>query len=540
MGDRPVASGMFGMEASPVSAEAAAVPYTHRGVRAVQRLVEFAPATGGLALWVQHDDLPDDEPEAARGDPHAAPLLTDGHRLLYRPAFEALPLPLATGWVAHAVLHVALRHPQRARALQQLLGDVDPQLFNLCADAIVNSTLAHLGWLALPRGAITLDALLSQALGETATPEVALLQWDVERLYRAVDDRRPGGSAPVATSSGGTRERGQGRSEQTQGRLGGEGDASPSTRSGGSGSAEASARDDPRGNAPLRERLDAAREARRARLAPAFEPDDADDPASTPPPPAPRLDGPRAARTRMLGAGQPPDLVVHPHSPDPPEAEAEAAREWFERLLRAHANDGEFSMLRVLLADLPRSRTPWTQVLRRQAARALAPQPSLSWSRPTRSWLANQGRLGPGRRLPWEPGRSAVRAVPSLVLVVDVSGSIEPPLLRQFAREVEALTRRLCATLVLVVGDERVRAVQRFTPGSAAATALGQIAFQGGGGTDFRPLLAEAVKHRPDLIVVLTDLDGPVGEAPRVPVIWAVPEDQAPVAAALGGKLVVV
>jgi hypothetical protein len=517
-----------------VSDEATAVPYTHRGVRAVQRLVEFAPATGGLALWVQHHDLPDDEHE----DACAAPLLTDGHRLLYRPAFEALPLPLATGWVAHAVLHVALRHPQRARALQQLLGDVDPQLFNLCADAIVNSTLAHLGWLALPRGAIQLDALLSQALGESATPEVALLHWDVERLYRAVDDRRPGGRAPAATSSGGTRERGRGRSEQTHGRRGGEGDASASASSGDSGSAEASARDEPRGTALLRERLDAAREARRARLAPAFEPDDADDPASTPPPPASRLDGPRAARTSMLGAGQPPDLVVYPHSPDPPEAEAEAAREWFERLLRAHANDGEFSMLRVLLADLPKSRTPWTQVLRRQAARALAPQPSLSWSRPTRSWLANQGRLGPGRRLPWEPGRSAVRAVPSLVLVVDVSGSIEPPLLQQFPREVEALTRRLCVTLVLVVGDERVRAVQRFTPGSAAAAALGQIAFQGGGGTDFRPLLAEAVKHRPDLIVVLTDLDGPVGEAPRVPVIWAVPEDQAHVPAPFGRKLV--
>lgn len=501
-----------------MSDEAAAVPYTHRGVRAVQRLVEFAPATGGLALWVQHHDLPDDEAEQARGDAGAAPLLTDGQRLMYRPAFEPLPLPLATGWVAHAVLHVALRHPQRARALQQLLGDVDPQLFNLCADAIVNSTLAHLGWLTLPRGAIRLDALLAQVLGETAPPEVALLQWDVERLYRAVDDRRPAGPARAAASAGGAREGGRGRAGEPDSRRGGEGDRTDSAAEGVS----------------LRERLEAARQARQARAAPL----DTDPDADAAPAPAPRLDGPRAARTRMLGAEQPPDLVVHPHSPDPPEAEAEAAREWFERLLRAHANDGEFSMLRVLLADLPKSRTPWTQVLRRQAARALAPQPSLSWSRPTRSWLANQGRLGPGRRLPWEPGRSAVRAVPSLVLVVDVSGSIEPPLLQQFAREVEALTRRLGATLVLVIGDERVRAVQRFKPGSAAASALAQISFDGGGGTDFRPLLAEALRHRPDLIVVLTDLDGPAGEAPHVPVLWAVPEDQAGVAAPFGRKLV--
>jgi hypothetical protein len=517
----------------------AAVPYTHRGVRAVQRLVEFAPATGGLALWVQHHDLADDEADDASGDPRAAPLLTDGHRLLYRRAFEALPLPLATGWVAHAVLHVALRHPQRARALQQLVGDVDPQLFNLCADAIVNSTLAHLGWMALPRGALQLDALLSQALGEGAPPEVALLQWDVERLYRAVDDRRPGGSARLSARRGGAREGSSGRSDQPDAPRGGQGESGKSTADGGNGHGgeQDKTPDDRSGRAPLRERLEAARQARQARLAPAFDDDDAD-PAGQAPQPAPRLDGPRAARTRMLGAEQPPDLVVHPHSPDPPEAEAEAAREWFERLLRAHANDGAFSMLRVLLADLPRSRTPWTQVLRRQAARALAPQPSLSWSRPTRSWLANQGRLGPGRRLPWEPGRSATRAVPRLVLVVDVSGSIEPPLLQHFAREIEALTRRLGATLVLVIGDERVRAVQHFKPGGAAAAALGQIAFQGGGGTDFRPLLAEALQHRPDLIVVLTDLDGPAGEAPRVPVIWAVPEDQAEVAAPFGRKLV--
>jgi hypothetical protein len=476
-----------------------AMAYTHRGVPAVQRLVEFAPATGGLALWVQHHDLPE---EPGEDDPRAGPLLTDGHRLLYRPAFEALPLPLATGWVAHAVLHVALRHPQRARALQQLLGDVDLPLFNLCADAIVNSTLAHLGWMALPRGAIQLDALLSQVLGENVPPELALLQWDVERLYRAVDDRRPGASPRTAASRGGAREGGRGQAEDA--------DAWRSE-----------------GGAETR-RNEGAHDTRRS--------EGTTD--SQPSPAAPRLDGPRAARMRMLGAGQPADLRVHPCSPDPPEAEAEAAREWFERLLRAHANDGEFSMLRVLLADLPRSRTPWTQALRRAAARALAPQPSLSWSRPTRSWLANQGRLGPGRRLPWEPGRSAVRAVPHLVLVVDVSGSIEPPLLQQFAREVESLTRRLGATLLLVIGDERVRAVERFKPGGAAAAALGQIVFQGGGGTDFRPLLAEAMKHRPDLIVVLTDLDGPAGEPPRVPVLWAVPGAQSERAAPFGRKLV--
>ena len=48
----------------------------HRGTRAIQHLVEFAPSTGGLALWVHHVD---------RVDPAAPPVATDGHTLFYGP-----------------------------------------------------------------------------------------------------------------------------------------------------------------------------------------------------------------------------------------------------------------------------------------------------------------------------------------------------------------------------------------------------------------------------------------------------------------------
>jgi hypothetical protein len=33
--------------------------HTHSGTRAVQRMVEYAPSSGGLALWVHHRDLPE-------------------------------------------------------------------------------------------------------------------------------------------------------------------------------------------------------------------------------------------------------------------------------------------------------------------------------------------------------------------------------------------------------------------------------------------------------------------------------------------------
>ena len=68
---------------------------------------------------------------------------------------------------------------------------VDLRLFNICADAIVNSSLAPLDSLQLLRGAINLPRLLAATLDETTTDEAALLVWDVEALYRQLDDRLP-------------------------------------------------------------------------------------------------------------------------------------------------------------------------------------------------------------------------------------------------------------------------------------------------------------------------------------------------------------
>ncbi len=420
----------------------------HPGVRAIQRMVEFAPSTGGLALWVGHQVHP------AEID---APLVTtDGKTLFYGHGFESLALAEQIGLVAHEVLHIALRHPQRFLELKSLLGDADLKLFNICADAIVNSALSHLSWLTLPRTVVYLDRLLAIALSLDQDVEKSLLEWDVERLYRAIDDR----NLPRNNNGEDQDQRGAGKSASDQGALQ-------------SKSAE------------------------------------------------PRSDGPRSARIRALGANTPIDLVPTPDSDSPPEAEAEQTRLWSERIERGHAGDGLHSMLRTLLADLPRVRTPWEQILRTHLARGLTTKPGISWSRPTRSYLANQGRCGSHGRLPWEPGFSTSKLIPRLVVIVDVSGSVEDDLLKRFALEIEAMTRRCEAQLILVIGDDCVRQVVDFKPGFSN---LHEIEFNGAGGTDFTPLLLEANRHRPDMAVVLTDLDGPVRFHPKWPVIWAVPE----------------
>ncbi len=443
--------------------------YLHRGTRAIQRMVEYAPSTGGLALWVRHRDLGECD----------SPLLAanDGATVFYGPAFEYLPLAEQVGLVAHQVLHVALRHPQRFGALQRRLGDVDRRLFNVCADAIVNSALSHLSWLALPQSAVRLEDLLRGALGIDQPVEKSLLEWDLERLYRAVDDRR-------AADSG----------RRTGGR--GKGGSDPENRRAKGGQLESQALDS-----------DAV---------------------------APRRDGPRSAWVRVMGADTSEDLLPGADSGEP-QGEAELSREWSQRLIRGHAGDGPHSMLRELLADLPRVRTPWEQALRAQLARGLSLKPGISWSRPSRSYLANRGRVGSNGRLPWEPGRTASRAVARLAVIVDCSGSVEDPLMDRFAREIEAITRRLESAVTVIVGDDRVRLVQTFNPGRSN---LRDVVFEGGGGTDFSPLLREADRYRPDLGVVLTDLQGPAEYRPAWPVLWAVPREWEHAEVPFGRKLV--
>lgn len=472
----------------------------HRGTRAIQTLVEYAPSTGGLALWMRHADV--DGPQA--------PVLAanDGKTIFYGPDFEQLSPEIQVGVVAHQVLHVALCHVARRTALSRVLGEVDAQLYNHCADAIVNSTLDHLAWLELPPGAIRLDSLLNGLLepssNEPVAAEAALLAWDVERLYRAVDDRQrrnDSGRWRAGNRSG----RGRNKSEQ---QSAGEGSA---TQPGGQGHSDREDQSSQAAGSASTHATTAEKSAAgqaRAETATTLQP---------------RMqDGPRSARLRSLGRDTPPDLMPDPGA-DTPEQQAELAREWRERLTRAHANDGAYSLLRTLIADLPTQRIPWEQLLRTQLARGLSHQPDLSWSRPARSYLASQGRIG-ARRLPWEPGTSASRAVARLVVMVDLSGSIEESLLGRFATEIEAISRRLASGLVVIAGDDRVQGVEHFEPGRSN---LRELAFMGGGGTDFTPMLLEAERHAPDIAVFLTDLDGPARHKPRFPVLWAVPANEA-------------
>jgi predicted metal-dependent peptidase len=95
-------------------------------------------------------------------------------------------------------------------------------------------------------------------------------------------------------------------------------------------------------------------------------------------------------------------------------------------------------------------------------------------------------------------------------------------MLDRFTAELAAIMSRTASQLLLIVCDADVHQVEELH-GHAGQQKLRNFKYKGGGGTDFRPAIKCAVDWRPDVLVYLTDLYGPCGDAPKFPVIWALP-----------------
>lgn len=106
-----------------------------------------------------------------------------------------------------------------------------------------------------------------------------------------------------------------------------------------------------------------------------------------------------------------------------------------------------------------------------------------------------------------------------LAVALDVSGSIDPLWFEQFFREIEALRGLLPLQLRLLTCDNRIH-LDRSIQGPATLPL-----FEGGGGTDFRPVFHRLAGDAAlDALVYCTDLMGdyPV-HPPHFPVFWLVP-----------------
>jgi predicted metal-dependent peptidase len=392
--------------------------HSARAGPALQALAETDPAIAALSLWCEHRDGPVTE--------------TIGEQISYGPDFAALARHEQIGLAAHHILHVALRHPARLAEFQQRQGPgFDMALYNLAADAVVNESLQLSGY-ALPRPAVTLSGLLDEVLGQDLSPDVALAQWDVDRLYHAMAGRSGG---QVGT-------------------------------------------------------LDKARTYAAAQK---FQPD---------------------LRPKQGVNAQ--------------AAQVEQAARWRQHLVRAMqagrlAGRG-IGVIGHRIADIPEPQTPWEVILRRTLSRAVTVAPQPSPRRPARRWIAGAaeatlaGTPTPG----FEPGLRPLSELPRIVVALDASGSIDDTRLAMFWAEVTGIARRLRAELHLLVFDDGIRHRAQISPGQGTFTLPDMPR---GGGTSFRPVIAEACEVRAAALVILTDLDGDAGPPPRgLTVIWAVPD----------------
>jgi predicted metal-dependent peptidase len=197
-------------------------------------------------------------------------------------------------------------------------------------------------------------------------------------------------------------------------------------------------------------------------------------------------------------------------------------REWARRLqLTRGVIPG---MLERLAGELPQVKTQWEKVLRNYLYRRLGQRHYTDYSRPSRRWLGLEYELHhrEGVALPFEPDRTRPGLGGRIAVAVDTSGSIDDEALQRFSGEIAAIMARTASRVLLIVCDAGVHQIEELE-GLAGQTKLRKLRYQGGGGTDFRPAIEVASQWKPDVMVYLTDLQGPAGEAPSFPLVWALP-----------------
>lgn len=200
----------------------------------------------------------------------------------------------------------------------------------------------------------------------------------------------------------------------------------------------------------------------------------------------------------------------------------EAMRNWRNRFERARAGDKPGGILRKIQGELPEAKTPWTKIIRTNTLSAISRRPKSDWSRPSRSMIAKMYTIAKGRALPFEPACVTNAPAPRIGICADTSGSMDDQTLAVVAANIESIQRAKKTELRVVTGDAQVEEVIDVRP-EQLRDVCKNIKFKGGGGTDFRPLFAEILKWKPDVIIFLTDLMGTFPEtAPKCPVIWAV------------------
>ena len=165
--------------------------------------------------------------------------------------------------------------------------------------------------------------------------------------------------------------------------------------------------------------------------------------------------------------------------------------------------------LRRLIDDLMKPKISWRDLTRRFIDQSMTKD--VSWARP------NRRSVGAGVLM---PGLISDR-LHHLVMLIDVSGSVDDAMMREFISEVAgALDEGTADKISVVYADTNVRHVDEFVVGDIVTCSP-----VGGGGTDFRDSFKWVAENAADAscVIYLTDLEvHDFGDDPGIPVLWAV------------------
>ena len=222
-----------------------------------------------------------------------------------------------------------------------------------------------------------------------------------------------------------------------------------------------------------------------------------------------------------------PDLTPGTGPSDTPDPKTDA--DWHRHLSRAleagrMAGRG-IGAAGLRLADIPTPETPWEVILRRLLTRATQDAPQPTHRRPARPFIAAmaQAQRDQTPEPAFQPGTARQSPAPRVVIALDTSSSITDDALALLMAETAAIARRTRAELHLIPFDDTPAPAIKLDP-ATAPTQLRKINAPRGGGTAFAPAFAAAAALTPSILIVLTDLEAPLPQRPRFPVIWAVPD----------------
>ncbi len=139
-----------------------------------------SPGFASIAASVKHIVLT----PASNMFQHVA--FTDGWSVWYGGGFFKEAIKAQAAIVIHEVLHVALRHPQRARKFMENQGhpyggkNFNPHMWNIAADCVVNLSTLSLNWVEAPKcGIVKFENTLEAELLKLWPPH----RWNLEKLY---------------------------------------------------------------------------------------------------------------------------------------------------------------------------------------------------------------------------------------------------------------------------------------------------------------------------------------------------------------------